>query len=246
MMISSEKISFDTVKYNDSRIAEAACYQSVTKYFIIISALLLTFMIANIMIAPNTAYIKSSEGNNSYINFTDFPLYNDDVCTSADCVQAAARLSSYMDSNINPCEDFYHYSCGGWEDSHTIPSEQGHWDIFGELAQKNYDYFLDFLSQMPNPNDSDAIVKAKRMFVACNNTEQIVKDELQAISYLINITGGWNRTNVTQNKTWSINSNLPLERYYGSGAFFGFSVRPDDYNSTKADIMVCCCFISRP
>ena len=228
-------------------------YQNLTKYFIIISALLFTIIIANITLAPDTVYIKvendKNEGghvliNNVTLNAGDQAYIvislniDDDVCTSADYVQAAARLSNYMDSNVSPCEDFYQYSCGGWEKTHSIPSDQGHWDIFGELAQKNYNYFLNLLSEEPNQNDSDAIVKAKRIFTACNNSKQIVDDELEAIRYIINITGGWDRTNVTQNKTWSINFNLPLEHYHGGFGFFGFSVTSDDYNSTKPDIKV--------
>ena len=244
---------WSTVKAGDGQLAGTGNYQNVIKYFIIISALLFTIAIIDIMLAPDTVYIKvendKTEGDHILVNnftlnagdleYIDITLsVNADVCTSPDCVQAAARLSNYMDSNVSPCEDFYQYSCGGWEKTHSIPSDQGHWDIFGELAQKNYNYFLNLLSEQPNQNDSDAIVKAKRIFIACNNSKQIVEDELEAIRYIINITGGWDRTNVTQNKTWSINSNLPLERYHGSFAFFGFGILPDDYNSTKPDIEV--------
>lgn len=245
---------WSTVKTGDGQLAGTDNYQSrsLTKYFIIISALLFTITIANLMLARDTVYIKvENDKNDGHILVNNFTLnagdleYIDimlsvsaDVCTSPDCMQAAARLSNYMDSDVSPCEDFYQYSCGGWEKTHSIPSDQGHWDIIGELAQKNYNYFLELLSDQPNQNDSEAIVKAKRIFTACNNSKQIVEDELEAIRYIINITGGWDRTDITQNKTWSINSNLPLERYHGSFAFFGFGITPDDYNSTKPDIEI--------
>ena len=253
MTLKEKSILLNTVKTGDGHLTGMDNHQNLIKYFTIISALLFTIIIANIMLAPNTVYIKvendKNDGDHALINnvtlsvgdhaHVDITLnVDDDVCTSPDCVQAAARLSNYMDTNVSPCEDFYQYSCGGWEKTHSIPSDQGHWDIFGELAQKNYNYFLNLLSEAPNQNDSDAIVKAKRIFTACNNSKQIVEDELEAIRYIINITGGWDRTTVTQNKTWSINSNLPLERYHGSFAFFGFSIAPDDYNSTKPDIEV--------
>lgn len=218
--------------------AEGVNHQNLIKYCIIILALLFAIMMINVTLAPDSAYTKSDENISKINGGHPHIAVNDDVCMSTDCVEAAARLSSYMDSNVSPCEDFYQYSCGGWDKTHSIPSEQSSWDILGELAQKNYNYFLDFLSTEPNQNDSEAIVKAKRIFLACNNTDQIVKDELEAIKYIINITGGWDRTDVKQNKTWSINSNLPLERYHSSGAFFGISVASDDYNSSKADIEV--------
>ena len=258
-MISKEKCKpLGMVKTDDNEMCtEAAVSYQNLRYFIIISATLFTIMMASfIILAPDALYVKAKDdstnedggqvlnnvtftaGNDAYINIT--LKDGNEVCTSPDCVQAAARLSNYMDTDVSPCQDFYQYSCGGWEKTHSIPSEQEHWDIFGELAQKNYNYFLNLLSTEPNQNDSDALIKAKRIFLACNNSKQIVDDELEAIRYIINITGGWDRTNITQNKTWSINSNLPLERYHASFAFFGFSIRADDYNSTKPDIEVNC------
>ena len=236
-MTSKEKSN--TLSMDKSQLTtEAINQQNLIKYCIIILALLFAIMMINVTLAPDSAYTKSEEDIDKINGDHPHIAVNDDVCMSTDCVEAAARLSSYMDSNVSPCEDFYQYSCGGWEKTHSIPSEQSSWDILGELAQKNYNYFLDFLSTEPNQNDSEAIVKAKRIFLACNNTDQIVKDELEAIKYIINITGGWDRTDVKQNKTWSINSNLPLERYHSSGAFFGISVASDDYDSSKADIEV--------
>ena len=187
---------WSTIKTGDGQLAGTDDYQSLTKYFIVISAVLFTITITNIMLAPDTVYIKVEndkiEGDHTLVNnftlnagdleYTDVTLsINADVCTSPDCVQAAARLLNYMDSNVSLCEDFYQYSCGGWEKTHSLPSDQGNWDIIGELAQKNYNYFLNLLSEQPNQNDLDAIVKAKRIFTACNNSKQIVEDELEAL-----------------------------------------------------------------
>lgn len=39
-------------------------------------------------------------------------------CDSKDCLRAAANLFQSMDLTIDPCEDFYMYSCGNWADEH--------------------------------------------------------------------------------------------------------------------------------
>ena len=254
-MTSGEKSNVvSTVKSDGGNATRgSANHHSLARYCIVISVLLFTIMLVNVTLCPDTPYTESDEGTeqvnmSSTLNTTIYIESDDvdkgrahsdaDVCMSTDCVQAAARLSSYMDSDVSPCEDFYQYSCGGWDNTHNIPSVQGHWDIFGDFAQKNYDYFHKFLSEPPNQNDSEAIVKAKRIFLACNNTDQIEKDEVEAIKYIINITGGWDRTDVKQNKTWSINANIPLEHYHGGESFFSFTVKSDEYNSSKAVVEV--------
>ncbi|HEV7671801.1 MAG TPA: M13 family metallopeptidase [Thermoanaerobaculia bacterium] len=42
-----------------------------------------------------------------------------------------------MDRSIDPCFDFYAYSCAGWEKSNPIPSDQGNWSVYAKVTQDN-------------------------------------------------------------------------------------------------------------
>lgn len=42
-----------------------------------------------------------------------------------------------MNLKVNPCEDFYQYSCGGWLDKTSIPDSKAKYNIFSELGTKN-------------------------------------------------------------------------------------------------------------
>src|SRR5258708_1958459 len=46
-----------------------------------------------------------------------------------------------MDRSVDPCVDFYHYSCGGWQKKNPIPPDETSWSVYGKLFQDNL-YFL--------------------------------------------------------------------------------------------------------
>src|ERR1039457_1094724 len=44
---------------------------------------------------------------------------------------------SDMDKTIDPCVDFYTYSCGGWIKKNPIPPDQSSWSTYGKLEDDN-------------------------------------------------------------------------------------------------------------
>lgn len=41
-----------------------------------------------------------------------------------------------MDPDINPCENFYNFSCGNWIKKHYIPKDSTEVDVFDELREE--------------------------------------------------------------------------------------------------------------
>ncbi|PWN89837.1 zincin [Acaromyces ingoldii] len=54
------------------------------------------------------------------------------TCTSQRCVLAASDILHAIDETVDPCDDFYAFSTGGWLREHPIPGDSG---LFG-MAQK--------------------------------------------------------------------------------------------------------------
>ena len=52
---------------------------------------------------------------------------------------------SAMDKTVNPCEDFFHYSCGNWIRKNPIPADQASWDVYAKLATENHQYLWGIL-----------------------------------------------------------------------------------------------------
>ena len=45
----------------------------------------------------------------------------------------AARLMESMDPDIDPCEDFFEYSCGSWNRLNDIPDDRSFYNTFAKL-----------------------------------------------------------------------------------------------------------------
>src|ERR1700728_5492533 len=42
-----------------------------------------------------------------------------------------------MDRTVDPCVDFFQYSCGGWIKSNPIPPDQSSWDTYSKMQDEN-------------------------------------------------------------------------------------------------------------
>lgn len=113
------------------------------------------------------------------------------VCTSPACVELASTVLRSMDLSVDPCQDFYNYSCGGWENVNVIPSGHGNWGVFNELDQRN-NIAIRKLLQGNEDSDVKAIQLARQLYKSCLDTDGLTDDGATPIVTLLNETGGWN------------------------------------------------------
>ena len=50
-----------------------------------------------------------------------------------------------MDRSVQPCENFYLYSCGNWRKTNPIPSDQARWDVYSKLTYENQQFLWGLL-----------------------------------------------------------------------------------------------------
>jgi putative endopeptidase len=55
---------------------------------------------------------------------------------------------SAMDRSVDPCTDFYHYTCGGWIKKNPIPPDQARWDVYAKLTEENERFLWGILDQV--------------------------------------------------------------------------------------------------
>ena len=57
-------------------------------------------------------------------------------CTTKGCTKAADDMKDRMDQNVNPCDDFFKFACGGYVKKSTIPDHLGKKSMFSDLNEE--------------------------------------------------------------------------------------------------------------
>ncbi len=81
-----------------------------------------------------------------------------------------------MDRSVDPCVDFYTYSCGGWMKKNPIPPDQTSWSVYGKLYEDNLAYLRAILEQAAAAKDRDAVTqKIGDYYAACMDEAAVEK-----------------------------------------------------------------------
>jgi endothelin-converting enzyme/putative endopeptidase len=66
-----------------------------------------------------------------------------------------------MDRSIDPCVDFFAYSCGGWIKRNPIPPDQSSWDTYSKMQDENLGRLRGILEAAATPGSSRSVVDQK-------------------------------------------------------------------------------------
>ncbi len=84
---------------------------------------------------------------------------------------------SAMDRTVDPCVDFYTYSCGGWMKNNPIPPDQSSWSTYGKLEDENRAQLRAILEEAATPSAArDAVTqKIGDYYASCMDEAAIDK-----------------------------------------------------------------------
>jgi endothelin-converting enzyme/putative endopeptidase len=82
---------------------------------------------------------------------------------------------SFMDKSVDPCVDFYAYSCAGWQKLNPIPADQSTWSVYGKLQDEIQRHLWGLLRTASDPSTVRSPVQAQigDYFAACMDEARI-------------------------------------------------------------------------
>jgi len=79
-----------------------------------------------------------------------------------------------LDRSVDPCVDFYKFSCGGWEKNNPIPADKAGWSVYAKLANENQQFLWGILEDDAKAQNRNPVQqKVGDYFAACMNTAAI-------------------------------------------------------------------------
>ncbi|XP_064470468.1 neprilysin-1-like isoform X2 [Ornithodoros turicata] len=168
-----------------------------------------------------------------------------DVCNSSACQERASIILAAMDEAVDPCDDFYSFTCRNWERSHPIPDDRaryGQFDILRiQLLQDLKDIFEQSPYKMPQQqNISDKVVAAYQL---CANSSLSSETALQMLKAQVASTLERNWPLREEEEFFLFFSDIIAKMYtkadhMGTSSIFSISVAQDPKNVTHYIITI--------
>ena len=136
--------------------------------------------------------------------------------------------SSLVDKSVDPCENFYRYSCNGWFKRNPLPADQVSYGRFTELAEQNRQQLREILEQaaVERPGRTANEQKIGDEYASCMDTAAIDKLGLKPLQPELDRIAALKRS-----------SDLPALLGHlhaiGVNAFFGVGSNQDFADSTQ-------------
>uniref|UniRef100_A0AAQ4QTM2 Membrane metallo-endopeptidase-like 1 n=1 Tax=Gasterosteus aculeatus aculeatus TaxID=481459 RepID=A0AAQ4QTM2_GASAC len=158
------------------------------------------------------------------------------VCTTADCVTAAARLLQNMDDSVKPCDNFYQYACGGWLERHVIPETSSRHSVFDILRDK-LEIVLKGALQHNTHYLTVRVVERRQSVIEQRDSQPLLK-LIESIGDWPVASDAWNTT-TGRTEAWSLEDTLAkLTARFHKKALLDMYVWTDDRDSRRHIIYI--------
>ena len=172
---------------------------------------------------------------------------NQAVCTTPRCLKLAESIKRTLDTNADPCDNFYEYACGMWINRTKIPKQRAQYSTISQLSENNEKILLDSLETSQKTLDTETIMKVKNFYRSCMDVNTIDNLGSQPLLEYIDSLGSWELNKAWNPKKWDFYKVLKhMHKNYPSEVLFTVDVISDPVKKKedrKYIPMVCYLFL---
>lgn len=90
-----------------------------------------------------------------------------DKCATISCVRSTAEIIEKMDPKVNPCDDFWQFSCGTFIDETFTADEDDKVDTISTMTDQLYEFMLTILDDEAQISKKEIFSKVKQFYDTC-------------------------------------------------------------------------------
>jgi predicted metalloendopeptidase len=158
----------------------------------------------------------------------------DEICETPACVELASELLTNMNTTVDPCVDFFEYTCGGWIQKNPLPDDKTRISTFDQLADAGKTILK---RELESNTASGTVQKAVRYYAACMDTDAIDSAGAAPLDELL-ADVGLTLAEVPLTAMSAVPYSLARLHNRGGSALLDLYVSGDDHDSTSNAVFV--------
>lgn len=158
-----------------------------------------------------------------------------DICLTDGCIESAHMVLKNMDRTADPCDDFYQFTCGGFEDRVVIPDDRSSRSQFALIGDDLLQQLREILEAKEEKGESRVFTMARNVYKACMDEDRIESIGLEPLKRMLTELGGWPVLEEDWQEdqfSWIDTVYKFRERGYSTDYLIDFSVVTDSKNSS--------------
>jgi putative endopeptidase len=135
-----------------------------------------------------------------------------------------------MDRGVDPCVDFFKYSCGNWIKNNPIPPDQARWNVYSKVADDNQRFLWGILDEASKPaaGRTPSQQKIGDFFSACMDESAVDRKGAAPIQEVLDEISSMRSIDALPSLLERLHSNFGAR-----SLLFGFSSGQDFADSTR-------------
>jgi hypothetical protein len=165
------------------------------------------------------------------------------VCLTKTCIDTASKLLSQIDESIDPCQNFYEFSCGNFLKEAVIPDDKAAINSFNNIEDEVRVQLRKIVEESETPTEIKPFKNVKNLYKSCMDTSGIDSRGIQPLKDLLKDLGGFP---LIDEAAWDTDGSWAWPKFiveakkrgFKPEVFFNFEVAPDFKVSTARTIEV--------